>query len=606
MKHTLLCLSLFLMGLLCTVLVLCLWNQATPVLENGGHYRADGPAALSNLTYDPGLGGYSFTFSSDTQELMLLLSDSGPITVQAGPDVLLCHTPHSPYSRTLSLPLSVCGETCPLLFRLPQSGRRLLSGPEFTPKLLLLPRDRADVGRYAALEAFIEGLYAMLIFCALILYGFRPREHALLALVYVSLSALLVQFTDRFAGSFGLSQQAFSALRSSLFLCPAFLTAFIPFFLAGPVPRFTLRTALFLTLFIVLVQLLCPYNLNYVVRILLLLALLPFLCRTRSRGALLLSLGCGISEGARLFIYLLNTLSLWPSGAPAMLLRLTQLGYLCQLMLCMFLVLRRFACKFNEADELILSLDRKVSERTRDLSQANAELARAKDSEHEVMVNILHDLRTPIFHLQGCCDMLTGTKEDQEVLSIARERVRYLQALTDNSFLAARLKDGSLPFQFQPADLIQLCRFAFDSARTAAQDRGLSFQLDLPERLIAVTDPLRFRQVIENLTGNAVRHARAGTPVQARLWEEDGKILFTLSNRTDTLHPEQLPSLFERFSHGPDASSTGLGLYIAREMARGLGGWLSARLDGDLVVFTLQLPHTEEREDNAHEAHSAH
>jgi signal transduction histidine kinase len=102
-------------------------------------------------------------------------------------------------------------------------------------------------------------------------------------------------------------------------------------------------------------------------------------------------------------------------------------------------------------------------------------------------------------------------------------------------------------------------------------------------------DPDRLRQALGNLVTNALKHGQAGAPVVVRWSAAPDAALVEVENRGPPPPPELVPHLFEPFRRG-EHGGHGLGLFIAREIARAHGGEVTLRCGGGATVFGLRLP----------------
>jgi len=99
------------------------------------------------------------------------------------------------------------------------------------------------------------------------------------------------------------------------------------------------------------------------------------------------------------------------------------------------------------------------------------------------------------------------------------------------------------------------------------------------------------RQVLMNLTLNAVQAARENGHVQVSVGLESGELVMRVSNDGEHISPEQMDRLFEPFPYGDDGGDgTGLGLWVSYQIVRQLGGRINVRSDADETCFTVQLP----------------
>jgi two-component system OmpR family sensor kinase len=147
-----------------------------------------------------------------------------------------------------------------------------------------------------------------------------------------------------------------------------------------------------------------------------------------------------------------------------------------------------------------------------------------------------------------------------------------------------------------PVDLARLARDAADDARAAAPDRRVS--VTAPESPVVVLgDASKLRQVIANLTGNALVHTPAGTPVELSVaLDGSGDAVLSVRDHGPGLPTDDADALFERFwradpGRGRGAAGAGLGLSIVAAIVEAHGGSVSAaNADGGGAAFVVRLP----------------
>jgi signal transduction histidine kinase len=219
---------------------------------------------------------------------------------------------------------------------------------------------------------------------------------------------------------------------------------------------------------------------------------------------------------------------------------------------------------------------------------AERELSRSKD---EFIANISHELRTPLTSIYGFAKLLEdGSIYEpdvaRELLDLVITQSLELERMVDDLLAAARASDGALSYKLDIVDV----RTQLDEV-VPAFERQLGAIPAAIERVPVIADPLRLRQVLRNLIANARKHGgkemlilggQVGDQYEVRV-VDDGEGV-----------PDHLrDALFNRFTHAADkplvAGSVGLGLHIARTLARGMGGELDYRRDGGQTHFILTL-----------------
>ena len=239
-------------------------------------------------------------------------------------------------------------------------------------------------------------------------------------------------------------------------------------------------------------------------------------------------------------------------------------------------------------------------------------IRQAERAKTDFVATVSHELRTPITPIKGYVEILQARgpnlSEDkrQDMLRIVAERADHLARLVEDLLLASRI--SSEPGGSAVVDMRRECTDLAEAARRAAADwlRGPDsrLELELPAGPLEVdADPLRLVQVLANLISNAHKYSPTDQEVRLRVWRDNGWALAAVADRGRGIPREELDRVFEKFHRVEDpmtmtTGGTGLGLYIARELTRAMGGEIeatSAPRRGS--TFTVRLPMARSRED---------
>jgi len=231
----------------------------------------------------------------------------------------------------------------------------------------------------------------------------------------------------------------------------------------------------------------------------------------------------------------------------------------------------------------------------------NQMLARLQESFRrlaEFSSDLAHELRTPVGNLltqtQVVLAQSRSSEEYRDVLaSNAEEYERLSRTIADMLFLAKADNDMLVP-ERECVDLRAETEALVEFYAALAEEKSVA--LEVQGTAHATGDRLMLRRAIGNLLSNACRHTPPGGSVTIELaGTKAGASSIIVRNTGETIPPEHLPHLFERFyradaSRKRDAEGAGLGLAITRSIMRAHGGDASVRSAQGVTIFELQLP----------------
>lgn len=209
-----------------------------------------------------------------------------------------------------------------------------------------------------------------------------------------------------------------------------------------------------------------------------------------------------------------------------------------------------------------------------------------------------HELRTPLTILQGEIEQamqetVPGSRE-QRVYGGLLEEVHRLKAITQKLLLLSRADAGQLHLAVRPVNLTELIQESLEDTEALAP--SLEVRAELHPNLQVMADPDLLQQAIANLFSNAVKYNREGGTIELQLAPNGAHAEFLISNTGPGIPPDDRDKLFERFyrgdrSRGRRVDGVGLGLSLAREIARAHGGDLVlAESANDRTTFLMTLP----------------
>ncbi len=214
----------------------------------------------------------------------------------------------------------------------------------------------------------------------------------------------------------------------------------------------------------------------------------------------------------------------------------------------------------------------------------------------DLFVGILgHDLRTPLGAIKMGAELIVRGSEDARalrsagrILTSADRMTRMIEQLLD----FARVRQGrGLQLKVTFANFEEISRQVLQELGDA--NPQARFELSVSGNLMGNWDPDRLAQVVSNIVGNAVQHGAPGNPIRVELDGTEAGVVRLRCRNSGAIAAEALPSLFEPFTRSPrmrtGQKGLGLGLFIAREIARAHGGDIAVQSDG-ATTFEITLP----------------
>lgn len=250
-----------------------------------------------------------------------------------------------------------------------------------------------------------------------------------------------------------------------------------------------------------------------------------------------------------------------------------------------------------------------LREQANETVNAQAKALREAQSLNEMksrfVATMSHEMRTPVHGILGLLRMARARVHDGEALrqlDLIRNVGDHLASVINQVLDFSKMEADTLPIHERPFDLPALAREVADTWSVTCQDKGLALrlELDLPSQArVVMGDPMRIRQVLYNLIGNAVKFTSRGT-VTLRIGRgaQDPMIDFSVRDSGIGIPAGEMGKIFQPFQQAEGTyqrqfGGTGLGLTISRQLCVAMGGDLVCQSQvskGSVFTFSLPLP----------------
>lgn len=221
----------------------------------------------------------------------------------------------------------------------------------------------------------------------------------------------------------------------------------------------------------------------------------------------------------------------------------------------------------------------------------------------EFLGNVSHELKTPLFNIQGyILTLLEGGLEDPRIntdyLMRAQRSVDRMVTLVEDLDTISKIEQGQMHLNYESFDIVQLANEVIESEEISADNKKIELliinQGEKSKRVYA--DRERIRQVLTNLIINSVKYGNENGYTKIKFFDMDENLLIEVVDNGIGIEEHHIPRLFERFyrverSRSRDQGGSGLGLAIVKHIIEAHGQTINARSTagkGSVFSFTLK------------------
>jgi signal transduction histidine kinase len=229
----------------------------------------------------------------------------------------------------------------------------------------------------------------------------------------------------------------------------------------------------------------------------------------------------------------------------------------------------------------------------RAFNSMSARLKAMDEQRRSYLADVTHELRTPLSVIRGQAEAIADGVYPADAAHLAPilDATETLDRLVDDLRTLVLTDAGNLVLHKEPTDMGALVHDTVESFRSQAESKGLSLATEVSANIPTIeVDPARIRQVIGNLLSNAIRHTPSGGTVEVTVSSARDQVTITVTDTGESIPPELLPRVFDRFVKGPNSTGSGLGLAIARDIVNLHSGQISASSSASGTTLTVTLP----------------
>ena len=226
-------------------------------------------------------------------------------------------------------------------------------------------------------------------------------------------------------------------------------------------------------------------------------------------------------------------------------------------------------------------------------------LEQSENRRRDLIANLSHELKTPLTTISGFTDgILDGTVPPEKIdssLEIISAESRRMSRLVRQMLDLSRLQQTG-PEKFAPLDIAEIMRRVLLSLESKIDGHQLDVDAELPDDAVQVLgDADGLTQVVYNLLDNAIKFSPPGGVIGVSLTKQGQKAVISVKNQGETIPPEELSRIFERFhktdrSRSVDRDGVGLGLYIVKSILDNHRENITVTSEDGVTVFSFALP----------------
>ena len=256
-----------------------------------------------------------------------------------------------------------------------------------------------------------------------------------------------------------------------------------------------------------------------------------------------------------------------------------------------------------DSEDIATDLDREVKVWARNQTEEIKKLKQMEKYRKDFLGNVSHEMKTPIFNVQGyVLTLLDGGMDDPQINKLYLERtersINRLISIVDDLESISRLESGEFKLHIEKFNIIKLVEDIFEAQDMNQKKYGikLGFDSNYSKPIWVNADKRRITEVLGNLIGNSIKYGKKNGKTTVSFVDTGDSILVDVSDNGIGIAEEDLPRIFERFyrvdkSRSRDSGGTGLGLSIVKHIIQAHNQTINVRSKlgkGTSFIFSLE------------------
>lgn len=263
----------------------------------------------------------------------------------------------------------------------------------------------------------------------------------------------------------------------------------------------------------------------------------------------------------------------------------------------------------SPGDELMLSRIENQLVRIQEMLEGRRkEAEKSRDEIQKLICEVAHQMRTPLANIESYTGLLgdavenelSGNKEAEQISGQYRQYIlaleeseKKLHFLVDSFVKTARLEHHVIQIRKNECDLCRTVQNTFGQIQNRAEEKGIQFHISMPERAVCGHDPNWLGEAIYNILDNAVKYSEPGGSVEVTLQKNEMYLKLQVRDYGIGIEEGEENQIFQRFYRGRRVTvqeGFGIGLYLAREIIRLHGGFVTAQRMAPGLMMDVNLP----------------